>query len=181
MTSKPIDIIQEFVELYTHEETLAFFEFQISEGESAVPGLCRISKPKSADGRSKYVSLTFTFDAPDERTRAVVDAALANLEDERLRELLPTVTAVVPLPPMTRSSETYVRQLDLMLEAHIDPGKLFIAGRLLPAVQHVAQLTPGAVMWWEEAANAARAPVEPDATGLADRVKRYLGRFLHRQ
>ncbi len=182
MTPKPIDIIQEFVELYTHEETLAFFEVQISaEGESKVSGLCRISRPKSADARGKYISLTFTFDTPDEKARSTVDAALAKLEGEHLRELLPTIAAVVPLPPLTQNSETYVRQLDLMLEGHIDPGKLFIAGRLLPAVQRVARLTPSAVVWWDEAANAAAAsPAEPEAAGLADRLKQYLGKFLRR-
>jgi hypothetical protein len=42
MTQKPIDIIQEFVDLYKHEQMLAFFEFHVGGAQSVchevVPG-----------------------------------------------------------------------------------------------------------------------------------------------
>lgn len=148
MAEKPIDIIQEFVDLYQHEQMLAFFEFQAG----GVAGLCRISKPKSAVPGMRYLSLTFMIDAPDERSRAVVDEVLDRIDDEACQSALPPVAAVVLVPTMIRGAENYVRQVDLMLKGSVDPGRPFVAERLIPVLVKLTGIEPGVVEWWDETA-----------------------------
>jgi hypothetical protein len=175
MTQKPIDIIQEFVDLYKHEQMLAFFEFHVGD----VAGLCRISKPKSEAPGTRYLSLTFMADAPDERTRAAVDEVLDRINDEAFQNALPPVAAVVPVPNMITGAENYVRQVDLMLKAYVAPGQPFIAERLIPVLVKLTGIDVGAVEWWEgtTAASGKGAVHSPPATksflaGLTARFKK---------
>ena len=182
MTTERIDILQEFVDLYKHEDMLAFFEFDLARaGASPVSGLCRISKPKGTSSSMKYVSLSFVADTPDDAARAAIEAALDRIESAAFTTALPAVAAVVPVPVMTRAADTYIRQMDLMLKAYVDPGKPFITEVLLPALQRLTQLTAKEVVWWDVATDGAKRPAaEPDAASpsllgnLAARLKRIL-------
>jgi hypothetical protein len=149
MRDERIDIIQDFVDLYQHEETLAFFEFQCRRtGGDPVSGLCRISKPKG--GTMRHLSLTFMVDTPDERTRDGVDEVLARIEGDTFRTALPPVAAVVAAPPISSDAENYVRQLDIMLQGPIDSGKPFIAEQLMPVLQEFHDGEASALVWWGE-------------------------------
>ncbi len=150
MREEPIDILKDFVSLYDREEMLAFFQFRCARADgAAVCGLCRISKPKGRAGFS-YLSLTFMADAADDGARAAVDDVLTRIEAEDFRSMLPAIATIVPVPAMCNDSENYVRQLDAMLRPHIDPGKPFLAERLLPALRTVMQIETGSVVWWAD-------------------------------
>src|SRR5262245_62080249 len=112
---KRIDIVQEFVDLYNREDMLGFFDFTI-EGISAEPvsGLCRISKPKTA--QMPYVSLTFVIDTQDPHARDVIEDLLAKMDGEGLKAELPEAVEVIPAPVPDTSGGSYVRQVDVLLE-----------------------------------------------------------------
>jgi hypothetical protein len=158
MRTPPIDILQGFVDAYQRETTVAFFEFLVARAqEKPIAGLCRVSKPKQGSARWQYLSLTFTLDAPDEDTRATVDAALAEVAGEEFKAALGAVAEAVLAPQLSPAAENYVRQVDLMLEDGIDAGRQFIAERLLPVLRRVAHLSTGEIVWWNEPAEQKRA------------------------
>ena len=189
MKSERIDVMQEFVDLYQHEELLAFFEFSIERpGGAPVNGLCKISQPKAGDtgGLSdvaahsdqrerplrktlaagppaagpRYLSLTFMADAPDDASTATIEAAFAGLDREAFQHALPSVDAVVPVPSLTRGAELNVRQFDLMLNPRLDPGETFVMERLLPALRSFAGLHAHHVVWWDGKAQTAAGGAE---------------------
>lgn len=153
MRDDRIDSIQDFVDLYQHEETLAFFEFHCRRtGGDPVSALCRISKPKR--GSLRHLSLTFIVDAPDERTRDCLDEVLARIGADAFRTALPHVAAVAAAPPISSDAENYVRQLDIMLHESIDSGRPFIAERLMPVLREFLEGEAGALVWWGEVEDA---------------------------
>jgi hypothetical protein len=175
MAQKRIDIIQEFVDLYQHEEMLAFFAFRIG-GPNGVAGLCRISKQKGGSAGARYLSLTFMIDAPDEGSRVLADKALSRIDDAAMRAALPAVAAVIPIPVMIHGAENYIRQVDLMLGEHVEVGKAFVTERLLPVVFTLTGMTAGAVEWWDETS-----PTPPNTTAVASGARTpLLGALLAR-
>lgn len=184
MKSERIDVMQELVELYQHEELLAFFEFSIERpGAAPVNGLCKISKPKAGDAATRYLSLTFMADAPDDASTATIEAAFAGLDRDAFQHALPSVDAVVPVPTMTRGAELHVRQYDLMLNPRLDPGETFVMERLLPALRSFAGLHAHHVVWWDgkaqrpaEGADAAAAA--PEARSVLGSLRSYLKRVV---
>jgi len=167
MSADRIDIVQQFVDLASHEDTLAAFDFSVqSAAGAAVSGLCRVSKPRGRVGGLAYLSLVFVADAADDAARAAVDVALGELESPQVRTALPMVQDVVTLPAMTEGGESYVRQVDLLFQAHVDPGTPFVRDRLLPTLQRHVALTVGEVIWWGEAE--APAGTAPQSESLLD-------------
>ena len=175
MAQKRIDIIQEFVDLYQHEEMLAFFEFRIG-GPNGVAGLCRISKQKGGSAGARYLSLSFMIDAPDEGSRALADKAWSRIDDAAMQAALPAVAAVVPIPVMIHGAENYIRQVDLMLGEHVEVGRAFVTERLLPVVFRLTGMTAGTVEWWDEAAPGPRT----SAAAASDERAPLLGALLAR-
>lgn len=175
MAQEPIDIIQEFVDLYKHEEMLAFFEFHV-ESVEPVAGLCRVSKPKSGAPGMRYLSLTFMVDAPDERSRAAVDGVLDRIDDDAFQTALPPVAAVVPVPNMIRGAENYIRQVDLLLKESVDPGRPFVAERLIPVLIKLTGIRAGAVEWWDPTVPSSRT----SAGGTSDAFKSFLAALTAR-
>jgi hypothetical protein len=152
MSADRIDIVQQFADLASHEDTLAAFDFTVpSATGAAVSGLCRISKPHGRVGGLAYLSLVFVADAADDAARAAVDAALLDLESPPVRAALSMVQDVVALPAMTEGGESYVRQIDLLFQEHVDPGTPFVRDRLLPTLRQHMELTVGEVIWWGDA------------------------------
>ena len=206
MKSERIDVMQELVELYQHEELLAFFEFSIERpGAAAVSGLCKISQPKADDTASlsdvgahsdqrerplektpaagpRYLSLTFMADAPDAASTATIEAAFAGLDRDAFQHALPSVDAVVPVPTMTRGAELHVRQYDLLLNPRLDPGETFVMERLLPALRSFAGLHAHHVVWWDgkaqRPADDADAAVAPETRSVLGSLRSYLKRVV---
>ncbi len=150
-----IDIMQEVVDLYGREDMLAFFDFSIERhGQGAISGLCRISKPKQGSSQMPYLSLVFVVDTPDESSRRMIPTLIAKLEGDALRGLVPEVIEVVPMPAMGATGDNYVKQIDVLLDAHVEPDERFIAGMLLPAVRDATGLRTGELVWWDPALTA---------------------------
>ena len=146
---KPIDIMQEFVDLYGKEEMLAFFDFSIERaGKEPISGLCRISRPKSSTPKMQYLSLSFLADTPDEDAQSAIAAVLDRIDTDALRRAVAEVSEVVTMPSIGRASDSYVGQADILLDTA--PDKQFIALRLLPAVRRLMQVKPTEVVWWAE-------------------------------
>lgn len=171
--SKPIDIVQEFAELSSKEDFLAFFDFTLARpGRQPVSGLCKISKPKSGGGQPKYLSLTFIVDTPDDDAGNRIDDVLRTMADSELQRTLPQVTEVVLLPSISSDHDTYVRQTDVLLAPSIDPGRFFVAERLVPAICSATQFTITEIVWWDEM-DPAGSPDQAEAS-LTSRLRKYV-------
>ena len=175
---KPIDIMQEFVDLYGKEEMLAFFDFSVERpGKGAVSGLCRISRPKSSGAKMQYLSLSFVADTPDDDAQAVIAAVLDRIDTDGLRRVVAEVSEVVTMPSMGGTPQSYVAQSDILLETI--PDRQFIAMRLLPAVRRLMQVKPTEVVWWAEPdvsdAPKPHPPVAAEAgTSIVGNIKNYI-------
>ena len=176
---KPIDILQEFVDLYGKEEMLAFFDFAVERpGKEPVSGLCRISRPKSG-GKMQYLSLSFVADTPDEEAYATIGAVLKRIDSDGLHRAVAEVSEVVSMPSVGGSSQSYVAQADILLDTA--PDKQFIALRLLPAIRRLMQVKPTEVVWWAEPEVPATTSPRPAAaaesgTSLVGSIKSYLSK-----
>jgi hypothetical protein len=177
---EPIDLMQEFANLYAREEMLAFFDFNFALPDVApVAGLCRISKPKSGRSKMQYLSLTFVVDTPDERSLVGVQQALDKLDSEGLRKAVPQVVEVVPVPSLGSAAENYVSQADILLE--IAPGEFFVSEKLVPAIAGLTQMKVTEFVWWGSGAPAppaASAPPPAKGSSLVNSLRQYLGKHL---
>ncbi len=174
---KPIDILQELTDLYAKEDLLGFFEFTLARpGNDPLSGLCKISKPKSGTGQPTYLSLTFVVDTPDDDARVRIADAIGKMAEGGFRRALPQVAEIVPLPSLSSGADSYVRQIDVLLAANIEPARSFVTERLAPAIRNVTQFTIGEMVWWDETAEPrATAPGSTEAeTTLTSRVRKYL-------
>jgi hypothetical protein len=177
---KPIDIMQEFVDLYGKEEMLAFFDFSVERpGKEPISGLCRIARPKSSGSKMQYLSLSFVADTPDEEAYAAISAVLDRIDTEGLHRAVAEVSEVVCMPSVGGASESYVGQADILLDTA--PDKQFIALRLLPAVRRLMQVKPTEVVWWAEPVTGGAStipPPPPAAAGasLVGNIKSYLAK-----
>ena len=177
---KPIDIMQEFVDLYGKEEMLAFFDFCVERpGKEPISGLCRISRPKSSNAKMQYLSLNFLADTPDEDAQSAIAAVLARIDTDGLRRAVAEVSEVVTMPSMGRASDSYVGQADILLDTA--PDKPFIILRLLPAVRRLMQVKPTAVVWWAESEPSGSPSTRPAVAAtsggsLVGNIKSYLSK-----
>jgi hypothetical protein len=177
---KPIDIMQEFVDLYGKEEMLAFFDFTVERpGAAPVSGLCRISRPKSSGAKLQYLSLSFVADTPDEAAHAAIGAVLGRLDTDSLHRAVAEVSEVVCMPSFGGASQSYIAQADILLDTV--PDRQFIALRLLPAVRRLMQVKPTEVVWWAEptvsGTPAAPPPPPTESSGsLVGSIRSYLSK-----
>ena len=144
-----VDLLREFVDLYSREEMLAFFEFRLRQTDGGeIEGLCRISQPK--DGRSNlyYLSLGFVADTPDEAARSAIDSALSRLDGDSLRTAVPSVVEVLPVTSMPTGPESFVRQADILFDEDqaTDPATTLAA--LVPALAEITGIHTSELVWW---------------------------------
>ena len=177
---KPIDIMQEFVDLYGKEEMLAFFDFSVERpGKEPITGLCRISRPKGRGAKMQYLSLTFVADTPDADAYRVISQALERIDAGGLRRSVAEVSEVVSMPSIGGATESYVAQTDILLDTA--PDTQFIASRLLPAIRRLMQVKPTEVVWWAEPAASRRAGTRPalpadSGASLVGSIRSYLSK-----
>jgi hypothetical protein len=151
-SDESVDVLREFVDLYSREEMLAFFEFRLGRpGGPDIEGLCRISQPK--DGRSNlyYLSLGFVADMPDDAARVLVDAALSRLTGDALRSAVPGVIEVLPVTAMPAGPESYVRQADILLDDDALRDTRGTLASLLPALSAIVGFEARELVWWNGA------------------------------
>lgn len=148
-TDGSVDLLREFVDLYSREEMLAFFEFRLEQaGGRDIEGLCRISQPK--DGRSNlyYLSLGFVVDTPDDSARRLVDDALSRLDGDALRSAVPTVVEVLPVTSMPTGPESFVRQADILFDEQSTDDAAATLSKLVPALAKITGIQARELVWW---------------------------------
>jgi len=111
-----IDLYDELLSLIEKEEMFAFFDFSLSLPEGrTVSGLCEISKPKSADSKTHYIALMFLIDAVEEILCHVVDEHINKIDWDDLRDSVPKITSILPMPYLSEHSGIYAREVDIYL------------------------------------------------------------------
>jgi hypothetical protein len=174
VAAQRIDLMQEFVDLARQEDMLAACACTLTLAGTSFGGLCRFSKPRREPSRFNYLSATFMVDVPDDVSIIAVDAALDRLGDGRLQAAVPVIQEVIPVPRLLSEGGNYVRQVDLMLDVRVDPGREFLSDRLLPALSRLVPLSVIDVIWWNESAEPAAHPSsaqKKEPASLLDRLK----------
>jgi hypothetical protein len=172
---EPIDIMQEVIDLYGREEMLAFFDFGIERaGQAPLSGICRISKPKD-QGQLRYLSLVFVVDTPDVASQRFVPKLLGKLDSDALRAHVAELAEAVVMPASASRPENYVQQIDLLLDADVEPDQSFISAKLLPAIRNLTGLHTSELVWWNETSPSAAKPAAQRAPDtLLDGLRRLL-------
>jgi hypothetical protein len=145
---KPVDIMQECTQLFSQEDTLAYFDFTFS-GSPRIEGLCRIAHPKKNAGGTEYVSLVFILDTPDEADREYATEALKQLGSGVLETMLPEIASSISVPPRGTTRQIYIKQFDLMLKDLFKASQEFISNRLYPALKTALGVNAGELSWWD--------------------------------
>lgn len=152
---RTIDLTRQFVEMYAREEMLCFFDFSmVSAAGPAISGLCRISKPKQGRSSMRYLSMVFIVDTPDAASQREVPATLARLSGDSLKAFVPDIAEVMAVPVPVGSGESYVHQIDLLLDSDVEPNERFISAMLLPAVRTITGVRTSEMVWWGDEAPA---------------------------
>ena len=174
----PIDIMQQFVDLYAREQMLCFFDFALARpGKAEIAGLCRISEPKENQSSLRYLSMVFVVDTPDAESRSAVSAVFARLEGDSMKALVAEIAEVLAVPAPTKHEENYVHQIDVLLDPDTDPDERFVSAMLLPAVRTLTGLRTSELVWWGDDAPDAKKPVAEDPKGtFLDGLRRLLDR-----
>ncbi|MHC1729581.1 MAG: hypothetical protein AB9866_26855 [Syntrophobacteraceae bacterium] len=116
MGGRMIDLDEELLSLLENDEMFAFFDFSLTlPEERTVSGLCKISRPKSADFQSYYISLLFMIDAAESRVCHVIDEHINQINWEDLRDSMPEIISILSMPYLSERSGIYFREIDIYL------------------------------------------------------------------
>ncbi len=177
---KPINIDREMKELVASEEVLAFFDFMLPlEGEAAVEGLCKVSRPRERRSKSTYLSVFFMIDAPEAATQKLVDQHLRRVDWNAIGEQAEGVDCCVAIPNRGATGGLVLKEVDVFLDGARAPDIAFVRDVLRPALARGADLRAGDVTVWEDVA-ADPAPRTASAAptaggGLLSRLRRMAG------
>lgn len=167
-----IDLDKQLRDLLKKEETMAFFDFELKAGtDASVSGVCKISKPKKGQSKSKYLAVLFIMDTPNEVARKKISAVFNSINWDMLKMRMPGFKSAFPIPYMTLSSEIYFMETDIYLANEIVPDQAYISSKLFPALTSVMGMKAGELVFWEESD-----PKPPSAEpGLIHKIKTLLG------
>jgi hypothetical protein len=147
-----IDLYQEFIDVFHKEEMLAFFDFLTHGGAAdSLSGLCKISRPKPGKADSRYLSLLFIVDTPDEDAWKKAEARFAEIDWDGLRDRLPEFESALSIPFSLREfTGNYFQEIDVYLKNNTAVSRSFIVGALCPAIFSVARLRAGEPVFRED-------------------------------
>lgn len=181
MRDRVIDLDEEFFALLKKEEIFAFFDFSLSlPGDQTASGLCKISRPKSADSKSHYISLLFMLDAADDPTCQSINEYINGIDWEKLNKSVAGVASVVPMPYLSQRAGIYIREVDIFLAG--DKVERLFVERLLSSLARVAGLKAETLIFWddiprtEEPAARSESPAPKHASSCIDRLKNFFGK-----
>lgn len=149
---KNIDLYREFIDVFRKEEMLAFFDFQADAGDvGPLSGLCKISRPKPGKADSRYLSLLFIIETPDEKVWKEAEARFGKIEWDGLQDRLPEFESALSIPfTLKEFSGDYFLEIDIYLKDTAVISRSFILGTLCPSVFSVAGLTAGEPVFRED-------------------------------
>ncbi len=146
-----IDLDRELLELFNKERMIAFFDYQVPQGEAPpLSGLCKISQPKSGTRQSRYVSLLFLMDTPDDVARQQVEAYVGWLDWNTFQHELRGVETVLPIPQVHKGSGIYLKEVDIYLDSGVSIVKQFVLNQLYPAILRVMRIRGGELVFWDD-------------------------------
>lgn len=152
---KPIDLMDEVISLFSREEMIAYFDFQLPVGgDASFGGLCKISRSKRDASQLNYASVLFIVDAPTPACRQGILEKLDALDETRLQEAIPELTTLVPVPAAATHPGLLLKQIDLILEKGCPATRHFVQDKLYPVICRLAGLYAEPLVFWP-------APAEP--------------------
>ncbi|MEO5359095.1 MAG: hypothetical protein H7843_01465 [Nitrospirota bacterium] len=141
-----VDLEQEFYDSFEKEQMLAYFDFIVPRG--AIPGLCKISKPKK--GRTTYLSAIFLIDTPDESTFNSMASYAKNINWDNFKNYLPGFNSAMSMPYAGAKTEVYLIEADIFIDIPIDMPKQFITHKLYPSIEKVTGFKTGTLVFWDD-------------------------------
>jgi hypothetical protein len=149
---KNIDLYREFIDVFHKEEMLAFFDFNVeSDAGETLSGLCKISRPKPGRSDSRYLSLLFIIETPDEKVWKEAEARFGQIDWDGLRHRFPEFESALSIPFTLREfTGTYFQEIDIYLKKTAVISRPFIVGTLCPSVFSVAGITAGEPVFRED-------------------------------
>jgi hypothetical protein len=147
-----IDLYREFIDVFHKEEMLAFFDFRAEAGAAGpLSGLCKISRPKPGKADSRYLSLLFIVETPDEKAWKEAETRFGEIDWEGLRDRFPEFESALSIPFTLREfTGNYFQEIDIYLKDTTVISRSFIVGTLCPSVFSVAGITAGDPVFRED-------------------------------
>ncbi len=176
--NRRINLDQEFLGLFSREEMLAFFDFQLAwTAGKTLEGLCKVSKPRLGEGKSQYISLLFIIDTPGQGAREQAAASLLKIDWNAAMEAIPGVDSVLAMPYQATVPDTCWVECDVYLNPGVVVGRSYLSGRLIPAVARAIGAALGEVVFWDESsALPPGTPTQKAGNTLMERIRRLAGR-----
>ncbi|MEN6439241.1 MAG: hypothetical protein ABFD97_11755 [Syntrophobacter sp.] len=116
MGERIIDLDKEFLDSFKKEEMFAFFDITLRlPEERTASGLCKVSKPKSSDSHSYYISLLFLIDDADGTLCQALDGHINRINWDDLNTCVPEIVSVLPMPYLSKRSGIYIREIAIYL------------------------------------------------------------------
>jgi len=174
---KAINIDRQLQDLVASEEVLAFFDFMLPlQGEAAVEGLCKVSRPRERRSKSTYLSIFFIIDAPETAQHRSVEAHLKRADWNAAGDHLEGVDCFVAIPSRGTTGGLVLKEVDVFLDGTREPDIAFVRDVLQPAIARAVDLRASPVTVWEDPAEAggAAAP-NPGSGGFLGRLRRMAG------
>jgi hypothetical protein len=180
MDDNRIDLDKQLIDLFNKEEMLAFFDFQltIKSGER-VSGLCKISKSKEKDSNSKYFSLLFVIDTPDDASRKDVKSYVESINWDILQIDLPQVENVFSIPHANIDNRYYFKEVYIIVGRNTEIMKPYVIDRLYPAIKKIEGIECGEIVFWDDSPEKTQFPKEiiiserKSGRSLSEIVKRF--------
>lgn len=175
MGDRVIDLDEEFFELLKKEEIFAFFDFNLSlPADRTVSGLCKISRPKSADSGSHYFAMVFMLDAVDDTVCHAISGYFKAIDWEDLRRSVPGIVSFVAMPYLSQSAGIYIKEVDVYL-ASGNLTRHFLEGfhSSLAGVMKISAENP---IYWDDIPQDPK-PVANSETPSTTSVTSYLDRL----
>jgi len=170
--NKTIDLEKQLRELLKREETMAFFDFELRAGTAgAVSGVCKISKPREGQSKSKYLALLFIMDTLNAEDRKKISAVFNDINWDLFRESMPGFKNAFPIPYMTLNSEIYFMETDIYLQKDVAPDQAYVSGTLFPALISVTGMKAGELVFWEDSDQKPQTAPPPAEPSLIEKVR----------
>ncbi|MDR3555295.1 MAG: hypothetical protein P4L55_11115 [Syntrophobacteraceae bacterium] len=176
-----IDLDEEFFGLLKEEEIFAFFYISLNlPGDQTAMGLCKISRPKSHDSLSHYISLLFMLDAADAPKCQSIDAHISGINWTEFGQSLVEVVSVVPMPYLSQRAGLYIREVDIYLAGgDLDRSLL---EKLVSSLARIAEFKAEEPVFWddvpepEELRTGAESSTPKTTASFMDKLKYFWGK-----
>jgi hypothetical protein len=173
---KIIDLDKEFADLFRHEQLLGYFDFKcVPPGRPPLPGICKMSRLREEEAESRYFSLLFILDTPEEGDWKAADEWISAIEWEKFQGSLTGSTKVVSIPYTSFSRNYYLKEIYIYVSPNADYQRPYATRVLFPALKSLTGFELSPPVFMEDVppkAVAAPAPPADVPAPMLDRIKR---------